>query len=149
MTMTPANNSDYVYLVYHIVLPDHQVANEDGRLSQNPVKIFATLVEAQRYVSDCRREGHGMPELNPFRTFAAHNAMYSDLISYPYPVFHDWLLEAEIEPPRDPYETPPISELGDWYDANCHRWTKHQLASVWKVLTKIDPFVIKELELGD
>ncbi len=147
--MTPSKKAEHVYLVYHVVRAEHEVGHEDERLSEKPVKIFGTLKEADNYASDCRREGRGMPDVNPFYVFAPRHAMYSDLTSYPYPVFHDWLLEAEIEPPRDANQTPPISEWAEWYAHHYHRWTKKQLACVWKALDQIDPFVIMELEVED
>lgn len=68
---------------------------------------------------------------NPFE----NGKQLSDWTSFGAPQFHDWLLDAGLEPPKK--KKPSGAEWREWWEAHAKKMTALQRAKVWEALDKV------------
>ncbi len=101
-----------------------------------PVKLFADKEAAFQFRR--WREAEAREFRNPF----LHGEKLEDLTTMPGGIFHDWLVEADLQPPLvSPFD--PTVWFQWWRD---EKMTEEQRAKVWQALDKVRFFDVIQLE---
>jgi hypothetical protein len=105
-------------------------------LNAEPVAAFDTFDDAEmhrRELESAARDGE-----NPFR-FGGGSVFFQSSLDGPR--FHDWLMDAGIDPPASELRH---SDWRAWWNAFAHTWSADQLAHAWAGLDKVRFYEVAE-----
>ncbi len=128
-----------IYLVNELAAQGPSILADDAQ--GMPVRSFTTREAAEVCCADFEREKRA--EVNPFEYGATLDALtYLDADR-----FHDWILDAGLEPPSA--NDPERDDWMRWWDEQGPTMTELQRAKMWQVLTKVRFYRVVELRAAE
>ena len=119
----------------------NEVAGESLDEQGMPVRSFTSRAEAEACCEDFEREKRA--EVNPFE----HGATLDALTCLDADRFHDWILDAGLEPPVQP--EPKRADWVRWWNERCPAMTELQQAKMWQALAKVRFYRVVELRAAE
>ena len=119
----------------------NEVAGEYLDEQGMPVRSFTSRAEAEACCEDFEREKR--VEVNPFD----YGATLEELTYLDADRFHDWILDAGLEPPAQP--EPKCADWIRWWNEQCPAMTELQRAKMWQALAKVRFYRVVELRAAE
>ena len=117
----------------------------DGPGEGNPVKLFADWHRAESFRR--QKEQESRAEVNPFAYRVPQQPFgepcLEDHTSFDAARFHDWLLDAGLEPPAP--DAKGNANWPAWWDERAPHMTDLQKAKVWEALDKVRFYEVVEV----
>jgi hypothetical protein len=104
-----------------------------------PERAFAERDRADEYCAELEREKRS--EVNPFD----YCVSIDELMDFDADRWHDWILDAGLEPPRSKKQL-VRGHWRDWWDEAFPKMTELQRAKVWQALAKLRFYRVVELQ---
>lgn len=133
--------------------------SEYYHLSGRPLRAFASQHDAEVWAAEIKHKhciGHSPFEYvwqDDTQTYMQHSQAMeatniSGLLDMPLLVFHDWLIDANIEPPPN-IETLDGYGWNRWWKQNSKPWTANQHIAFWTPFSQASMLRVEEVSLAE